>query len=210
MRKSRPSLKQVQTPPQADDFSQEKPIISLADPSSFKLDEDAGPIALPAPAASIAPTPRSNQTSKTSSTPRASFHARATTTWIVTSEGAIVRKSAVELSGELLRGHAGSRRHAPRSLLRLLGNFARLTSTPRPSSISTPSTSSPRSPSCARPRSSKRSITARCYSAPTPPPTHCARCSLPRSRPRAPRLELKPAPTARLHPATTRALCPTS
>ena len=32
------ALKQVQTPPQADDFSQEKPLISLAEP----LDAEAG------------------------------------------------------------------------------------------------------------------------------------------------------------------------
>src|SRR5580693_9334998 len=34
-------LKQVQTPPQADDFSQEKPIISLADPVALQLDANA-------------------------------------------------------------------------------------------------------------------------------------------------------------------------
>ncbi len=34
-------LKQVQTPPQADDFSKEKPIISLADPIKLSLDEKA-------------------------------------------------------------------------------------------------------------------------------------------------------------------------
>ncbi len=34
-------LKQVQTPPQADDFSKEKPIISLADPLKLSLDEKA-------------------------------------------------------------------------------------------------------------------------------------------------------------------------
>ena len=35
------ALKQVQTPPQADDFSQEKPLISLADPSHLHVDESA-------------------------------------------------------------------------------------------------------------------------------------------------------------------------
>jgi len=34
-------LKQVQTPPQADDFSQEKPIISLADPLALHVDENS-------------------------------------------------------------------------------------------------------------------------------------------------------------------------
>ena len=35
------ALKQVQTPPQADDFSHEKPLISLAEPAELKVDEDA-------------------------------------------------------------------------------------------------------------------------------------------------------------------------
>ena len=34
-------LKQVQTPPQADDFSQEKPVISLAEPAQLTVDEEA-------------------------------------------------------------------------------------------------------------------------------------------------------------------------
>ena len=35
------ALKEVQTAPQADDFSQEKPIVSLAGPIALKLDETA-------------------------------------------------------------------------------------------------------------------------------------------------------------------------
>ena len=35
------ALKQVQTPPQADDFSKETPVISLAEPLKLKLDEAA-------------------------------------------------------------------------------------------------------------------------------------------------------------------------
>ena len=35
------ALKEVQTPPQADDFSQEKPVVSLAEPLQLKLDEAA-------------------------------------------------------------------------------------------------------------------------------------------------------------------------
>jgi TldD protein len=34
-------LKQVQTPPQADDFSKAKPIVSLADPLTLSIDENA-------------------------------------------------------------------------------------------------------------------------------------------------------------------------
>jgi hypothetical protein len=36
------ALKQVQTPPQADDFSQEKPVISLAEPLKLKWTSRAG------------------------------------------------------------------------------------------------------------------------------------------------------------------------
>jgi len=35
------ALKQVETPPQADDFSRQKPVISLAEPEKLKLDETA-------------------------------------------------------------------------------------------------------------------------------------------------------------------------
>jgi predicted Zn-dependent protease len=103
-------LKQVQTPPQADDFSQEKPIISLADPIALHIDEStwadrvARASGLYRTAASVDP----NQTgvpADRSSSPgserdieysSASFRARATTTWLVNSEGAIVRKSLVD------------------------------------------------------------------------------------------------------------------
>ena len=87
-------LKQVETPPQADDFSQEKPLISLTEPLKLKLDEAAWQ----ARVAHISGLYRTDDSVKAgqhdvqSST--AEFHARATTTWLVSSEGAIVRKSA--------------------------------------------------------------------------------------------------------------------
>jgi predicted Zn-dependent protease len=89
-------LKQVQTPPQSDDFSQEKPIISLADPIALHVDESswadrvARASGLYRTDASTSANERDIQYSS------ASFRARATTTWLVTSEGTIVRKSAVE------------------------------------------------------------------------------------------------------------------
>jgi predicted Zn-dependent protease len=89
-------LKQVQTPPQADDFSQEKPIISLADPAAFHVDENswadriARASGLYRSDASLKGSQRDVQYSSTS------FRARATTTWLVNSEGTIVRKSSVE------------------------------------------------------------------------------------------------------------------
>jgi hypothetical protein len=87
-------LKQVQTPPQADDFSKEKPVISLAEPLQLNVDE-------PAWEARVA---RSSGLYRTDATVKdsqrdvqysyGSFSARVTSTWLVTSEGTIVRKSA--------------------------------------------------------------------------------------------------------------------
>ena len=89
-------LKQVQTPPQADDFSQEKPIVSLAPPASMQIDEGAWDQRVARASglyrtdASLNATQRDIQYSSTV------FHARAITTWLVTSEGTIVRKSSTE------------------------------------------------------------------------------------------------------------------
>jgi TldD protein len=86
-------LKQVQTPPQADDFSQEKPIVLLAAPApAMNLDENAWDQRV----ARASGLYRSDATEHDVQYSSASFHARATTTWIVTSEGTIVRKSATE------------------------------------------------------------------------------------------------------------------
>ena len=90
------ALKQVQTPPQADDFSQEKPIVSLAEPLHLMLDEPvwtervAKASGLYRTDASVKATQRDVRYST------AEFHALVTTTWLVTSEGTIVRKSAAE------------------------------------------------------------------------------------------------------------------
>jgi len=87
-------LKQVQTPPQADDFSREKPLISLAAPLKLSLDEASwtGRVArdsgLYRTDTSLGATQHDVQYSN------AAFHARVTTTWLVSSEGAVVRKSS--------------------------------------------------------------------------------------------------------------------
>jgi len=90
------ALKQVQTPPQADDFSQEKPVISLADPVRLQVDE-AGWVDRAAQDSGLY---RSDSKAKGSQFDveysSDAFHARAITTWIATSEGTIVRKSASE------------------------------------------------------------------------------------------------------------------
>jgi len=90
------SLKQIETPPQADDFSREKPIIALDGKALLELDE-------PAWADRVA---RASGLYRTADTVKALdrevessatvFHAQVKTTWIVTSEGAIVRKAAAE------------------------------------------------------------------------------------------------------------------
>jgi predicted Zn-dependent protease len=87
-------LKQVETPPQADDFSKETPVISLAEPLKLKVDERAWEARVARSSglyrtdASVKDGQRDVQYSV------ASFSARVTTTWLVTSEGVIVRKSA--------------------------------------------------------------------------------------------------------------------
>jgi hypothetical protein len=87
-------LKQVETPPQADDFSKETPLISLAEPLQLKVDEAAWAERV----ARVSGLYRSDASVKDGQhevqSSSAEFHARATTTWLVTSEGTIERKSA--------------------------------------------------------------------------------------------------------------------
>jgi predicted Zn-dependent protease len=87
-------LKQVETPPQADDFSRETPVISPAEPLRLNVDK----------AAWEARVARDTGLYRTDASVKngqrdvrysvGSFTARVTTTWLVNSEGAIVRKSA--------------------------------------------------------------------------------------------------------------------
>jgi predicted Zn-dependent protease len=90
------ALKEVQTPPQADDFSQEKPAVSLAEPLQLKLDEAAWAERV-ARASGLYRTDASVKASQHDvEYSMAEFQARVTTTWLVTSEGTIVRKPAAE------------------------------------------------------------------------------------------------------------------
>jgi TldD protein len=90
-------LKQVQTPPQADDFSQEKPLISLAAPAqALNLDESAWDQRVARASGLYRSDAAVSATEHDVQYCSASFHARAMTTWIVTSEGSIVRKAATE------------------------------------------------------------------------------------------------------------------
>jgi predicted Zn-dependent protease len=90
------ALKQVQTPPQAEDLSHEKPVISLAAPASLNVDEaawqdrvahDSGIYRTDATVKGIESNVEHSM---------AAFEARATTTRLVSSEGTIVRKAAGE------------------------------------------------------------------------------------------------------------------
>lgn len=90
------AMKQVQTQPQADDFSQEKPVIALGNPVSLTVDEDAWAKRV-AQASGIY---RTNATVKANERDvqysNGEFHARATTTYLVSSEGTILRKGSTE------------------------------------------------------------------------------------------------------------------
>jgi hypothetical protein len=87
-------LKQVQTPPQANDFSQEKPLVSLAPPLKFSVDEPAWTDRVARDSGLYSSDPSVSTTQRDVQYSSAAFHARATTTWLVSSEGTIVRKSS--------------------------------------------------------------------------------------------------------------------
>jgi hypothetical protein len=87
-------LKQVETPPQADDFSKETPLISLAEPLKLKVD-DAAWEARVARDSGLYRTGASVKNGQRDVRYSAgNFTARVTTTWLVNSEGTILRKSA--------------------------------------------------------------------------------------------------------------------
>ena len=89
-------LKQVQTPPQQDDFSQEAPVVSLETPVHLKLDSTAGSSVWEKRVAETSGLFRTDATLKEAGKDvqyaTASFHARAVNSYLVSSEGTIVRK----------------------------------------------------------------------------------------------------------------------
>lgn len=91
-------LKQVQTPPQADDFSKEKPIISLAEPLKLAVDEKAWVDRVARDSGLYRTDPSVSASEHDVQYSTAAFHARVTTTWIVSNEGAIVRKTLCSYS----------------------------------------------------------------------------------------------------------------
>lgn len=90
------ALKQVQTPPQADDFSVVQPVISLAAPVRLSLDEQAWTERVAKASGVYRTDPVVAAGQRDIEVSNAGFEARATTTYIVNSDGAIVRKGATE------------------------------------------------------------------------------------------------------------------
>ena len=88
------ALKQVQTPPQADDFSHEKPNISLADTQTLKVDEAAWTDRIARASGVYKEDPSARTGDGAAQYSNAQFQGRVTNTWLVSSEGSIVRKSA--------------------------------------------------------------------------------------------------------------------
>jgi len=87
-------LKQVQTPPQADDFSREKPIVSLEEPLRLTVDEGAWEARVARDTGLYRTEPSVKEGQRDVRYASGNFSARVTTTWLVNSEGTIVRKSA--------------------------------------------------------------------------------------------------------------------
>jgi TldD protein len=86
-------LKQVQTPPQADDFSREKPVISLEAPLQLNVDDAAWTDRVGRHSGVYRTDARVNAGEHDVQYSVASFNARVTTTRLLNSEGTIVRKS---------------------------------------------------------------------------------------------------------------------
>lgn len=87
-------LKQVQTPPQADDFSHEQPIVSLAAPAALDVDEAAWNARVAQDSGLFRTDPAVRASASGVQYCTDSFRARAVTTWLVNSEGAIMRKAS--------------------------------------------------------------------------------------------------------------------
>ena len=163
-------LKQVQTPPQADDFSHEKPVVSLGPPLALHLDEDAW-------ARRVARASGLYRTDATAQRLRRQVFAVSGSATCSTRRPVFTPAPSPPGSSPAREPSSANRlpsfrRHSPwarrpRTACVSIAHTSRLArrlpiSTPKQSSTSTPLTRSPRSPICAKRRSSKRNITARC------------------------------------------------
>jgi predicted Zn-dependent protease len=87
-------LKQVQSPPQADDFSKEKPVVVLEQPRTLTVDEAVWADRVARDSGLFRTDPAVKATAKDVQYSTAGFHGRASTSWLVNTEGTIVRKSS--------------------------------------------------------------------------------------------------------------------
>jgi hypothetical protein len=97
-------LKEVQTPPQADDFSREKPVIRLEEPLKLNVDEAAWEARVARDTGLYRTDAAVKDSQRDVRYSVGGFVARATTTWLVTSEGAVVRKSARDFQEDFAVG----------------------------------------------------------------------------------------------------------
>jgi TldD protein len=96
------ALKSVQTPPQADDFSQEKPVVSLAPIAHSELDRAAWKQRVVEAAGLYRTDDSVKGFAQEIETSEGSIQSRTRTQYLVNSEGTIVRKSTVEYHAEVL------------------------------------------------------------------------------------------------------------
>ena len=87
-------LKQVETPPQADDLSHERPLIQLAPAGTLVLDQNAWQNRIAQCSGLYRTEPSLRSVAHDVEYSTAAFHARVTTTRLVNSEGTILRKAA--------------------------------------------------------------------------------------------------------------------
>jgi predicted Zn-dependent protease len=87
------ALKQVQTPPQADDFSLEKPVIVLENPQHLEINETEWTGRVAEASGIYATAPEVKTAEKDVQISSAAFRGRVVTRYLVNSEGTIVRKS---------------------------------------------------------------------------------------------------------------------
>ncbi len=109
-------LKQVQTPPQADDFSRESPVVSLEEPVHLQIDSPVWVKRVAVASGLYSNDPALQATQRDVQYAAAIFHARAVNTYLVSSEGAIVRKGTTSYQESFAAGtQAADGMHLDRS-----------------------------------------------------------------------------------------------
>ncbi len=109
-------LKQVQTPPQADDFSHESPVVSLEEPVHLLIDSPAWVKRVAEASALYSTDPALQASQHDVQYSTAIFHARAVNSYLVSSEGAIIRKGTTSYQESFAAGtQAADGMHLDRS-----------------------------------------------------------------------------------------------